>query len=73
MSKVIELYSIDDVISNFSLNVSGMLTGTDLEVTQLPLSQRSFPKNFWDALKLIFDTVSGIQAEETMPWDIHGI
>ena len=60
MSKVIELYSIDEVISNFSLNVSGMVTGTDLEVTQLPLSQRSFPMNFRDVLILIFDTLSGI-------------
>ena len=43
MPKVIELKTIDEVISNVSLIAPGIFTGADPEVAKLPLSQRSFP------------------------------
>ena len=43
MLKVIELKTIDEVISNVSLIAPGIFTGADPEVVKLPLSQRSFP------------------------------
>ena len=47
MPKVIELKTIDEVISNVSLIAPGIFTGADPEVVKLPLNQRSFPMNRW--------------------------
>ena len=43
MPKVIELKTIDEVISNVSLIAPGIFTGAGPEVAKLPLSQSSFP------------------------------